>query len=175
MDSDPERSTTNCPSTGGKSLTIRATGISSLCPDHTPDHAQLVIDSAKCTDHIRDNYCVTVGDSECTHVTVEEYFTLTCTLGKGRGSDLSVRIIKRDPGSKSCDCRSCDSSTMSCDPGRKSCDVVAELIKAVSYKRTVNFRDIFDRFVEYGVGGLKKEVDELYRRAFASRGVVCGC
>lgn len=174
MDSDPKRTTTNCPGSGGKPLTIRATGISSLCPDHTHNHAHLVIDSDQCTGHIRDNYCVTVGDSECTQLSVEGYFTLTCTLGVGSGSDLSVRITRRDPGSKTCDCRSCDSSSKSCDPGSKSCDIVAELVKAVSYKSTVNFRDIFDRFVEYGVGGLKKEVDELHRRAFASRGVVCG-
>ena len=39
----------------------------------------------------------------------------------------------------------------------------------VAYREAVNFKEKFERFVELGVGGLKKEIEELYRRAFVSR------
>ena len=51
-----------------------------------------------------------------------------------------------------------------------SSGIVAVLSGGVSYREAVNFKDKFSRFVELGVGGLKKEIEELYRRAFASRG-----
>ena len=40
----------------------------------------------------------------------------------------------------------------------------------MAYREAVNFKEKFERFVELGVGGLKKEIEELYRRAFVSRG-----
>ena len=52
--------------------------------------------------------------------------------------------------------------------GRK--EVVMELGGAVSFKDAIDFREKFAKFTELGVGGLKKEIEELYRRAFASRG-----
>ena len=49
-------------------------------------------------------------------------------------------------------------------------EVIARLEAAVSFKEAIDFREKFSRFVELGVGGLKREIDELYRRSFASRG-----
>ncbi len=39
----------------------------------------------------------------------------------------------------------------------------------VSYKRLVDFKHHFDNFLDLGVGGLSKQINELYQRAFASR------
>jgi hypothetical protein len=47
---------------------------------------------------------------------------------------------------------------------------VANLLGAVSFKEKINYRERFDKFVDMGVGGMKREIDELYRRAFSSRG-----
>lgn len=49
-------------------------------------------------------------------------------------------------------------------------EVVMEFDGAVSFKDAIDFREKFAKFSELGVGGLKREIDELYRRAFASRG-----
>ena len=46
----------------------------------------------------------------------------------------------------------------------------AVLMEAVSYRPVINYRKMFDQFVSYGVGGVKEQIEELYRRAFASRG-----
>ena len=62
--------------------------------------------------------------------------------------------------------------------GREELDVVlreggvskAVLVGAVSYRPVINYRKMFDQFVSYGVGGMKEQIEELYRRAFASRG-----
>ena len=141
-------------------------GISSLCPAQSHEapppssqngRSQLLVDPEQCTDHIRNSYCLLVGSDTCNDLTVKNSLILSCTLNPGTGTDLSIRIVKRvKDKSKEFECL--------------AEDVVAELPNAVSYKRTVNFREKFDRFVEFGVGGLKKEIDELYRRAFASRG-----
>ena len=39
----------------------------------------------------------------------------------------------------------------------------------VSYKPLIDYKRHFDSFVELGVGGLSKQINELYQRAFASR------
>ena len=39
----------------------------------------------------------------------------------------------------------------------------------MAYREAVNFKEKFERFVELGVGRLKKEIEELYRRAFVSQ------
>ena len=46
----------------------------------------------------------------------------------------------------------------------------AVLLAAVSYRQLVNYRHLFDQFVRHGVGGMREQIEELYRRAFASRG-----
>ena len=44
---------------------------------------------------------------------------------------------------------------------------------AVSFKERINYRERFAKFVDMGVGGMKREINELCRRAFASRGQYC--
>ena len=39
----------------------------------------------------------------------------------------------------------------------------------VSYKPLIDYKRHFDSFLELGVGGLSKQINELYQRAFASR------
>ena len=80
-------------------------------------------------------------------------FVIKCTLEAGTGTKLPVTIeTKQDQRDK------------------KSGAIVGRLDEAVSYREHVNLKDQFSRFSEYGVGGLRKEIEELYRRAFASRG-----
>lgn len=141
-------------------------GIQSLCPAHnSPDdltanrHSQLQLDVDECGNHFISNFCVLVGSTRCTSVTVTTLYTIQCVLGSvsddGSGSEDVIIVSAKDGGS------------------RCSKDVMASLPEAVSYKKSVNYREMFDHFMEYGVGGLGHEVDELYRRAFASRGTLC--
>ena len=44
---------------------------------------------------------------------------------------------------------------------------------AVSFKERINYRERFAKFVDMGVGEMKREINELYRRAFTSRGQYC--
>ena len=69
-------------------------------------------------------------------------FVIKCTLEAGTGSKLPV--IVESLGEK------------------KSGTIVGRLDKAVSYREHVNLKDQFSRFSEYGVGGLRKEIEELY-------------
>ena len=39
----------------------------------------------------------------------------------------------------------------------------------VSYKPLIDYKRHFESFIELGVGGLSKQINELYQRAFASR------
>lgn len=80
---------------------------------------------------------------------VSEY-QINCTLEKGSGLGLAVSIVEA--------------------AGNRG--TVAVMEQALSFKEATDFRSKFSKFVELGVGGLKKEIDELYRRAFASRGKV---
>ena len=86
-------------------------------------------------------------------------FQINCTVegAKGVEVDVSVRRMNGDSDQKQLE----SGSTV---------EKIATLSNAVSFKEAINFRDKFAKFVELGVGGLKKEIDELYRRAFASRG-----
>ncbi len=43
----------------------------------------------------------------------------------------------------------------------------------VSYKPLIDYKYHFDNFLELGVGGLSKQIKELYQRAFASRSKFC--
>ena len=83
-------------------------------------------------------------------------YVINCTLPGGSGKDWDATISRKsDEGSN------------------VPADVVASLKGAVSFREAIDFREKFGRFVELGVGGLKREIDELYRRAFASRGEHC--
>ena len=72
----------------------------------------------------------------------------------GSGKDLEVTISRRSEGAAQ----------------DVPVDQITSLEGAVSFREAIDFREKFSRFVELGVGGLKREIDELYRRAFASRG-----
>lgn len=91
-------------------------------------------------------------------------YVLNCTVDKGVGKHLDVTVYRKiDPSSQSSGQRRGGSE----EKGEE----VMFLERAVSFKEAINFREKFDKFVELGVGGMKKEINELYRRAFASRGI----
>ena len=75
-------------------------------------------------------------------------------MDKGRGQKLDVAIYRY--GGEG-------------GEGERVAEMVLEA--AVSFKEVIDFREKFSKFSDLGVGGLKREIDELYRRAFASRGV----
>lgn len=91
-----------------------------------------------------------VGNHECKDPVVMSEYQINCTLEKGMGQGLAVSIVEAGDGRRT----------------------VAVMEDALSFKEAIDFRSKFDKFVELGVGGLKKEINELYRRAFASRGWV---
>ena len=129
----------------------------------------IMLNTAFCSHNFRNYYSVHVGPFKCRDPTVLSKFTLSCIIEKGSGSGLTV-AIKREPVSlqQQQQKQPPRGSWMPTEAG----GVVAELQRAVSFKEAINFREKFSKFVELGVGGLKREIDELYRRAFASRGRV---
>ena len=86
-----------------------------------------------------------VGEHKCTNLIYVSDFKLVCTLPGIGGEGLDVTL--KDNGVNK-----------------------ATLPGAVSYRPVINYRKMFDQFVSYGVGGMKEQIEELYRRAFASRG-----
>ena len=156
IDSDPLKTTTNCLSGGGQTLTLHGVGFSHLCANPPAregnERSQFQVDAYSCSEHIKNSYCVLIGQNSCTALSLSNVFSLTCAMSAGQGENLSVKLVKRTSGG--------------CEPKH----TVAEIPAAVSYKQVINFRQMFNQLVEYGVGGLKKEIDQLYRRAFASRG-----
>ena len=85
-------------------------------------------------------------------------YVINCTLARGNGTGLNVEIRRvRENGEG--------------EGEEEEEEVVASLANVVSFTEPIDFREKFGRFVELGVGGLKREISELYRRAFASRGI----
>lgn len=113
----------------------------------------LHLDSEQCSAHFRENYSINVGSSSCINPVIVSPFLINCTLTAGSGEKLTVEIVPSKKNDK-------------IEEGTN----IYSLPKAVTYKEVVDLRDMFNRFTEYGVGGLNKEISELYRRAFASRG-----
>lgn len=130
-----------------------------------------MLPTAFCSQNFRKHYSVYVGPFKCRDPTVLSEFAVSCIIDGGSGRDLTV-AIKRDHVSpqqqqqQQQEWPPTDSWMPTEDGG-----IVAELEQAVSFKEAINFREKFSKFVELGVGGLKREIDELYRRAFASRGM----
>ena len=93
---------------------------------------------------------IRVGSTTCGDAVVVSPYVINCTLRPGTGSDLDVTVERV--------------------AGKSGHEMVATLSTALSFQNVIDFRDKFGCFVEYGVGGLKKEIQELYQRAFASRG-----
>ncbi|KAL5481629.1 hypothetical protein EMCRGX_G021827 [Ephydatia muelleri] len=95
-----------------------------------------------CMGHVRLSYRIMVGNREYRDPVV------VCTLERGTGQGLAVFIVEAGDGRR----------------------LVAVMEDALFFKEAIDFRAKFDKVVELGVGGSKKEINELYRRAFASRG-----
>ena len=158
--SDPLFSTEDCHFAGHTHLTLHGLHFHLLCPEVTPptDHARFP--TGRCTSHVRTRYTVYVGTVLCRDVTVVSQFMLSCTLERGAGKNLDV-VVYRNMEER---VREGEGE------GEREREVVMILKDVVSFKEIIDFREKFNRFAELGVGGLKKEIDELYRRAFASRG-----
>ena len=168
VDSEPQYSTSSCHYDGGQQLSLHGLWFSQLCGpsisrdssslfisnEHQNQQNTLAIDSSLCTAYFRDHYNIKIGSFTCPSPVIVSSFVINCTMGPGTGTQLIASIeLKQTVGD------------------RMKGTVVSKIEAAVSYKEHVNLRDKFSRFTEYGVGGLRREIDELYRRAFASRGV----
>lgn len=158
MNSSPLKTTANCHYGGGHTLSIIGYGLAYVCPHSTQEGGEgdkrVHITPKQLSDCNRlygDTYRVLIGDHQCNDPFFVSTFIINCTLGRGKGEELDVKLL------------SCVDEEL--------CNVVATLPGGLSYRKVINFKDKFSQFVEYGVGGMKREIDELYRRAFASRGM----
>lgn len=124
----------------------------------------IMLNTAFCTQNFRNYYGIYVGPYKCRDPLILSEFVVNCTIDQGSGGHLTV-AIKREPVGQQHQQRQ-DSDGFTSPEG-----IVAALEGALSFKEAINFREKFSKFVELGVGGLKREIDELYRRAFASRGI----
>ena len=178
-DSTPTRTTEDCHYAGSVKLTLHGLNFDYPCNDAAASNNEtssgkntLVspfrFNVAQCTDKFNKRYEVYVGDVKCKTVSVLSRFQINCTIEGARGVGVTVSIKKLRTHLEGGDSDQQESGT----------ELVSVLNEAVSFKEAINFREKFAKFVELGVGGLKKEIDELYRRAFASRGeslCVCVC
>ena len=171
VDSTPPRKTEDCHFAGKVKLTLHGLNFDHLCykamspHDRTSNKNGLEslfrFSTAQCTDSFTKHYAVYIGDIECKTVSVLSPFQINCTIEGARGVGVPVSIKKLP-------LKAASSSAL--EPPQAALEVVSVLSQAISFKEAINFREKFAKFVELGVGGLKKEIDELYRRAFASRG-----
>ena len=107
-------------------------------------------DATSCSKSFNEEYIIRVGSTTCNDAVVASPYVITCTLRSGSGNDLAVAVERA--------------------VGTNGHETITILPDALSFRSVVDFKNEFGRFVEYGVGGLKKEIQELYQRAFASRG-----
>ena len=168
-DSTPIRTTEDCHFAGKVRLVLHGLNFDHFCNDVTAPQDGMATDNsgsasifrfntAQCTDNFNKHYGVYVGDIKCQTVSVLSPFQINCTVEGAHGVGVDIAIKKL---------------TEEHDFGLNShVKLVSILMQAISFKEPINFRDKFAKFVELGVGGLKKEIDELYRRAFASRGII---
>lgn len=94
---------------------------------------------------------ILVGEEICKDLTIISEFVMKCklpTVKVGIGLDLSLIQLSRD----------------------NKISTVALFPNAISFKEK-NIHNVMSKLTEFGVGGLKKEIKELYRRAFASRDI----
>ena len=170
VDSTPPRTTEDCHFAGKVKLTLHGLNFDHLCYEVMPSNDRTSsskngleslfrFNTALCTDSFNKHYAVYIGDIECKTVSVLSPFQINCTVEGARGMGVPATIKKlpmQEAGTK---------------VPQAKLEVVSVLSQAVSFKEAINFREKFAKFVELGVGGLKKEIEELYRRAFASRGM----
>lgn len=108
-------------------------------------HFSSLLVASESNNVLPDTCSVFVGQQKCKGLIYVNDFKLVCTLPHIGGEALDVTL--RDSGVDK-----------------------AVLLAAVSYRPVINYRKMFDQFVSYGVGGMKEQIEELYRRVFASRG-----
>ena len=108
-------------------------------------HFSSLLVTSQSANILSDTCAVFVGEHKCTGLIYVSDFKLVCTLPAIGGEALDV-TLRYGGVSK------------------------AALPGAVSYRPVINYRNMFDQFVSYGVGGMKEQIEELYRRVFASRG-----
>ena len=149
-DSTPRRTTAECHNMARVQIAIHGLNFDTFCtPPDQQEAPPTPFSAPRCTSTFRRDHEVKIGGVKCLAVTVVSPFRIECSIEKVTGKNLPVTIARTfSNGSR---------------------EIVAEMSGLVSFKEAINFREKFDKFVELGVGGLKKEIDELYRRAFASR------
>ena len=174
IDSTPTRTTEDCHFAGRVKLTLHGLNFDYLCYEAMSSYDRTSsskngldslfrFNTAQCTESFNKHYAVYVGDIECKTVSVLSPFQINCTVEGARGVGVPVTIKKQLIH---------EASNSVTEALESELEVVSVLSQAVSFKEAINFREKFAKFVEFGVGGLKKEIDELYRRAFASRGML---
>lgn len=146
QDSDPARTTANCHFAQKIRLILHGLNFYALCGG-----VGTSLNSA-CVKEFGSHFSVYVGQAECNQIALVSQYQINCTMERASGVDLDVEIRRKSEGSIG-------------DGG-----VVASIKGAVSFKERINYRERFSKFVDMGVGGMKREIGELYRRAFASRG-----
>lgn len=186
VDSDPARTTRECHFAGKINLILHGINFHSMCNLATPSPTI----SPSCVNDFSSRFSVLVGVAECSQVGLVSQYQINCTVEKAVGENLDV-VIRRKGVEGSVDSRlaagggeegaarggAAEGEEEGAEGGGETGvegveeeKVVVVLKGAVSFKERINFRERFDKFVDMGVGGMKKEIDELYRRAFASRG-----
>ena len=151
QDSIPARTTKDCHFAGQVRLVLHGRHFhTAFCKSE--GGASTAYINTKCRSNFGDDVAVFVGDVRCDVATLISQYQINCTIVNGVGSQQDVVAKMKDP--------LLDAEWR----------VMATLEEAVSFKERVNYRERFGKFVEHGVGGMKREIGELYRRAFASRG-----
>lgn len=169
VDSDPARTTRECHFAGKINLVLHGVNFYTLCDTATPSPSI----SAACISDFSRRYSVVVGEAECGNIALVSQYQINCTVEKATGLDQDVMLKKRclfDTSKADADGVGDGVEPTGTRKEEFSDQVVVSIRGAVSFKEKINYRERFDKFVEMGVGGMKEEIDELYRRAFASRG-----
>ena len=154
QDSNPSKTTEDCHFAGKIRLILHGTNFHSLCSSDTQPNSI----STSCKNDFNSQFSVYIGSVECSEIALVSPYQINCTLENGAGKEQDVSIKRKSLSSVS------DTDVSEGE------EVVAVLRSAVSFKERINYHERFSKFVEMGVGGLKREINELYRRAFASRG-----
>ncbi len=144
QDSDPARTTEECHYAGKIRLVLHGINLHALC-------SPPVLSNTECVRGFDSQFSVYIGEVKCSLINLVSQHEINCTVESGSGKDKDVTLIRNSVV-------------------EGSDEPVAVLKSAVSFKEKINYRERFSKFVEMGVGGMKREIDELFRRAFASRG-----
>ena len=177
-DSNPTRTTEDCHFAGKVTLLLHGLNFDYLCNDAKLSRDEppstksglastFQFNAAQCTSNFNKMFGVFVGDVKCQTVSVLSPFQISCIVEGAHGVSVDVALKKIQSHALNKEESDLEENEAESDV---EMEVVSTLNQAVSFKEAINFREKFAKFVELGVGGLKKEIDELYRRAFASRG-----